>query len=375
MSRIGPRVTGTQRDATTRASGEEAASPIGAATVKRSTQRRPKRQKPVWVTTAIEVHKRFGEVGGGVSAKAIAFSMFASLLPLLIVGIAVIGFISHSNANFASDAIDKLGLTGSSADTFKSAITASDKNRAATSVIGFLSLLWTGMGLVTAIKAGGDRAWQLADSAFKSLARVAAWLIGLLVLGGAVVASSAFIRFLPGILAPVLLLTGLVVGIALFWWTGWILTAVRLPGATHRPGALVCGTLFYLVTTFGTTYLSGQIAKSSAAFGVIGGIIAILAWFALLGQLIVYSSVVNVVLHERKHGTVTASVSAPALPSSIAAPAPVPPFEASRGGLITPTVKGPSRVKQLLGRIRGRADESEVEVEGEREMKAKARRR
>ena len=324
-----------------------------------------RRKKPAWLVTTLEVHKRFGEVGGDTSAKAIAFSMFASLLPLLIVGIAVIGFISHSNANFAGDAITKLGLTGSSADTFRSAISASENNRAATSIIGFLSLLWTGMGLVSAIKAGGDRAWQLADSAASSLARVAAWLIGLLVLGGAVVASSAFIRFLPGILAPVLLLTGLFVGIALFWWTGWILTAVRLPPSSHRPGALVCGTLFYVITTFGTTYLSSQIAKSSAAFGVIGGIVAILAWFALLGRLLVYSAVINVVLHERQYGTVTANVSAPALPSSVSHPSPMPPYDSNRSGLISPTEHKKSKVQQLLAKVRKRPPEDDaVPVEG-----------
>ena len=184
--------------------------------------------------------------------------------------------------------------------------------------------------------------------------------IGLLVLGGIVVASSAFIRFLPGVLAPLLLLTGLFVGIALFWWTGWILTAVRLPGKSHRPGALVCGTLFYLVTTFGTTYLSSQIAKSSAAFGVIGGIIAILAWFALLGQLIVYSSVINVVVHEGTYGTATAAVLIPVLPESIVRPAPPrPPFNATRAGLIRPTDDAPSKLSRLVARFH-RHDEDDA---------------
>jgi len=163
----------------------------------------------------------------------------------------------------------------------------------------------------------------------------------------------------------VLLLTGLFVGIALFWWTGWILTAVRLPPSSHRPGALVCGTLFYVITTFGTTYLSSQIAKSSAAFGVIGGIIAILAWFALLGRLLVYSAVINVVLHERQYGTVTASVSAPALPSSVSHPSPMPPYDSNRAGLISPTEHKKSKVQQLLAKARKRPPEDDAApVEG-----------
>jgi uncharacterized BrkB/YihY/UPF0761 family membrane protein len=307
--------------------------------------------KPSWVKTVVTVQRRYGEVGGDASSKAIAFSMFASVLPLLLVGIAVIGFVSHSRANFADDAIAKLGLTGSSADSFKQAMTASENNRAATSIVGFVTLLWTGLGLVKSIKRGGDRAWQLAGGAVSGVARTFVWLVGLAVLSGAVVASSAFIRFLPAVLAPLLLLSGLVVGICLFWWTGWILTEVRLPARSHRPGAIVCGALFFVITTFGTTYLSGQIAKSSAAFGVIGGIIAVLAWFALIGRLFVYSAVINVVMHERAYGTTTATMSIPAMPATLARPAPAPPFDGTRGGLIRPSARRPSGLKRLAARF------------------------
>ncbi len=79
---------------------------------------------------------RAREIRGSSLAKSVAFSVFASLLPLLVVGVSVVGFIAHGQDDFASKVIERLGLTGSAADLFTDAIAASADARATTSVIG-----------------------------------------------------------------------------------------------------------------------------------------------------------------------------------------------------------------------------------------------
>ena len=56
------------------------------------------------------------------------------------------------------------------------------------------------------------------------------------------------------------------------------------------------------------------VASSSALYGSIGVVFAVLAWLFLLGRLLVYAATLNVVLWERRHGTVTVEMSAPNLP-------------------------------------------------------------
>jgi hypothetical protein len=49
-------------------------------------------------------------------------------------------------------------------------------------------------------------------------------------------------------------------------------------------------------------------------------VFAILAWLFFFGRLVVYSTVLNVVLWERTHGTVTIDLEVPSLPGREAEP-------------------------------------------------------
>ena len=60
---------------------------------------------------ALDVQDRYRELHGGEMASAITLSAFLSLLPLLLVGIAVLGFFSAaSSKDLAKEAVDRLGL-------------------------------------------------------------------------------------------------------------------------------------------------------------------------------------------------------------------------------------------------------------------------
>jgi hypothetical protein len=54
-------------------------------------------------------------------------------------------------------------------------------------------------------------------------------------------------------------------------------------------------------------------------------VFAVLAWLLLFGRLVVYSAVVEVVMWERRHGTVQLTIEAPARPG-------VAPVSATRAG-------------------------------------------
>ncbi len=69
-------------------------------------------------------------------------------------------------------------------------------------------------------------------------------------------------------------------------------------------------------------------ASSSALYGSIGIIFAIVAWLLFFGRLIVYTASLNVVLWERGHGTVTVELRGPSLPGAA-------PSGATRSGEMT----------------------------------------
>src|SRR5436190_18708431 len=110
------------------------------------------RQRWRWFDVTMAVKNRFDELEGGVVAAAVTLSMFVSLFPALLVGTAVVGYIANGNVDLANDVISRLGLTGTAADVMREAISSAQNSRRAASIIGFVGLAWSALGVVLAIQ-------------------------------------------------------------------------------------------------------------------------------------------------------------------------------------------------------------------------------
>src|SRR5690606_5395573 len=103
---------------------------------------------------ALRVQERFTEIGGTALANGIAMQGFLSLFPLLILAVAVIGYLATDDVAFTEDLIDSLGLPsdGDLADDLRNAIDTAKDSKGTTGAIGLASLLWTGLGVVAALQ-------------------------------------------------------------------------------------------------------------------------------------------------------------------------------------------------------------------------------
>ena len=138
---------------------------------------------------------------------------------------------------------------------------------------------------------------------------------------------------LPDVARPLVsvlvILLGVLVEGAFFLWTFWALGDHRVPLRALVPGAVVGAMGLEVLKIGATVYLPRLIAGSSALYGPLGVVLALLAWFALFARLIVYASTTNTVLYEARAGTVGLEIRAPKLDSSV-------PLEADRGGAVKP---------------------------------------
>lgn len=268
------------------------------------------------VGTVLEVQKRFGELHGGYLASALTLATFLSVFPLILVAIAVLGFVSVNNTHVTSDIISNLGLRGSAAQSITDAIRAAEHSRRATSVIGVLGLLWTGLGVVTATQLALDAVWQRTGRTIKDRGIGVLWLAGSGVLMAVSFAISSGLNFLPGLLAPLVLVVGAAYDVGQFLFTFKVLGRTEPVGwRALLPGAIAGGIGLQALKAFGSFYLPRAVHGSSQLYGpLLGVIFAILAWLFLFGRLIVYSAVLNVILWEREHGTHTAIIDLPQLP-------------------------------------------------------------
>jgi membrane protein len=280
-----------------------------------------------WLDATLNVHERFGEIGGGPLSSSIALATFLSLFPLLLVGISVIGFLSAGNTDFTSDVISKLGLQGKAAEVVENAIGTAEDSKQAASIIGLVGLLWGGLAVVGAMLAAFNAAWQVLGRGLLDRAFALAWFIAAGSLFLVTVALGPALSWLPGLLVPANIVLGMVLTTVLFCWTYSTLGNNSAGWRVHLPGALVVAAGFEVLKVVGSVYLPRLISGSSALYGSIGVVFAILAWLAIYARLIVYGAALNVVRYEASAGTVTVELEVPRIDGEV-------PLTATRGGAV-----------------------------------------
>jgi membrane protein len=259
----------------------------------------------------LRVTERFGAVGGGPLSASIALSTFLSLFPLLLVGIAVIGFLSSGDADFTARVVEDLGLRGRSAEAVTDAIAAAEDSRQAATVIGLAGLLWSGLGVVGALQTAINAAWQETGRGLLDRLVAVRWLAGAGLLFVASAGLGRLVALLPGWAVPLTLLLGLGVSTVLFTWTFATLGHTHVGWRAHLPGAVLVAMGFELLKVVGAVWVPRAVASSSALYGSIGVVFAVLAWLLLYGRLIVYGAVVNVLRYESERGTDEATIEVP----------------------------------------------------------------
>jgi membrane protein len=223
----------------------------------------------------------------------------------------VVGFISSNSADFSASLIEHLGLQGRAAEVVQDVIDTAETSRRTASIIGILGLAWAGLGVVGALQSACNAAWQTTGRGLVDRAVAAAWLLG----AGALFLATTFlgpvIGLVPASLAALVVGAGIVLTTALFVWTFSFLGNQSLPWRAHLHGAVLIAAGFEVLKVIGTVFLPRAVARSSALYGVIGVVFAVLAWLLIYARLIVYGIVLNVMRWEAERGTVTAEIQVP----------------------------------------------------------------
>jgi membrane protein len=245
-----------------------------------------------WIDLAVAVQRRFGEERGANLAAAISMRGFLALFPVVVLAISVVGFIGGNPATVAEDIVNELGLSGSAADTITEAVRTAQRTKVASSVIGIVGLLWTGTGLAASLTAAWNQTWRIPGGGFRGRLFGFAWLGGGLVLFGAALALLALVGG-DGALPELALVGGFVVDTLLFLWTAWVLPTRRIPWRAMLPAAIVGAVCIEVLKLVGALVIPGIVSRSSALYGTIGAVFALLVWFLVLGRVVVYVTLIE----------------------------------------------------------------------------------
>lgn len=285
-----------------------------------------------WLKTTLAVHERVGETNGGATASAATVMFFVALFPLILVVIAVVGFLASGDATVADDIIDQVGLTGQAATQVRDAIDTAQDSRRAASVIGVAGLLWSGLGVTSALALAIRTPWQRKPEGMKGKLSGLEWVLGGAVTFGGAIAAGALLNRTPeavprAVTSVGLVLVGLLLELAFFLWTFWVLGDRRAGWRAFVPGAIAGALGFEVLKLVGTVAVPRMVASSSALYGPLGVVFAILAWLTLFCRLVVYASALNAVRWEEVHGFTTLEIKAVRFEGEV-------PVTADRGGAV-----------------------------------------
>ena len=300
-----------------------------------------------WLGRVLDVHERVGEVNGGSVSSSVTLTFFVALFPLALAAIAIVGFLAAGDADVTEKIIDNLSLTGAAADLVTDAIeTAADSRRAA-SIVGFVGLLWAGLGVTNAVALAVRAPWQLQGRRRRRAGQgrdVAARFgparrRG----GGARLAAQRAARRGPARSCRC--------------WSSSSGCSSRAASSSGRSGPSAtsgcrCGRSSPARSSAPSDSRSSSSVPPSTCRASSPGprrstdrsasCSRILAWLALFARLMVYASATNTVLYEARAGTVGLEIRAPKLDSSV-------PLEADRGGAVKPREAHAARMTESRG--------------------------
>lgn len=223
------------------------------------------------------------------------------MFPVLLLALAVLGFLTQGRDDATNQIIAQLGLTNDNAQALRSGLQSAQQSKSTTSIIGVLGLLWSATAVPAAIQYAISATWNTPDRALRARAIGILWGIGgfiILALSFAASGISSWAHL--GVFSSVLsILLGWILGIAFWLWMFIALGDRRLSWKTYVPGAIL-GTVGIEALKLVLAIVPSLVSQPSATYGPLGIALGLFVVIVIIGKLIVYASVTNYICHSEK---------------------------------------------------------------------------
>jgi membrane protein len=228
---------------------------------------------------------RFIELGAFDRSMALAGQAFAALLPLLI----VCGTTAPGD-DLANELIDRYRLSGSAADTLRTAVAQPPDT--GISAIGVVLLVISALSFTRALQRLYVNAWRLEKLGVRGNGWGLAWL-------------ALFVGFwslqpvIVGVFDGVVAFTVSIALSTLLWlWTPWLLVARRIAWRRLLPQAFLTTVGLAGVTIAAAIYLPRAFASASEQFGILGVAFTLLSLLFALSFVLVAAAALGATLVE-----------------------------------------------------------------------------
>lgn len=258
--------------------------------------------------TALRVQDRYKEDAADQFAAAIGFFGFLSVFPLMLIAVAVAGFVLRGDPAAQNELVGTIvdAIPGFAAaigdDRLGELVDSITQNAGAIGAVGAVTLLLSGLRVVNAAMTATQRVFRVdveVSGVKVKLRQVGALTgLGLIALAGAAATAALGVAVRVDVTSAMAVLAtvasvalSVLLDLVLFLVAYRVLAAGEGPGFRRLwPGALLAAIAWTGLKAFGATYVSGQVAKADELYGVFGGVIALLLLFYLAGRIYLYGA-------------------------------------------------------------------------------------
>jgi YihY family inner membrane protein len=251
------------------------------------------------------VVKKYGDDNGGVLVSNLAYSVFVSIFPLLLILTTILGLVASVSPSVRTQVLNAVAgqvpligktLTGNVHQLQRSSIIGL--------VVGFVVLIWGASGLAQAGLFTMAQVWNLPGPARPGyVQRLGRAMLFIALLGGGVIVTTGLASLntyvLKGFWAVILagVLTA-AFNVGMYVGAFRALTPKGVPTRRLLPGTITGGICWTVLQVLGT-WLVHHFLHSDSLYGVFGTVLGLLAWIYLAVQVTVYCAEINVVLSRR----------------------------------------------------------------------------
>jgi membrane protein len=279
-----------------------------------------------WLRHVVDAWALLQRNNGNQYAAAITYFSFLALFPLLLLAVAITGFVLHSHPALEQDFFANVTskVPGEFGRTLKSSLRTAIEQRTGVGIVGLVGVLLTGLGWIANLRQAIDGVWGRAPAKRSFIGgRVANLLVlaglglgvvvslGLTVVGTALtdqILTALSLDDIPGfhLLLKVLgVLLAIAGDMVIFWWLLIRLPQADVPKRIALKGALLASIGFEVLKIVGT-YTIAHTANSPTA-GPFAGILAVLIWIQLVARFMLFACAWTATLTIEYRGIVAAN--------------------------------------------------------------------
>ena len=267
-----------------------------------------------------ELYQRYRRQNATVLAGHLAFRSFLFILPVMVLMVAIAGFLRARGFDVSGELGGKLGLSTSLSHTVSDGADQASRGWAPLGFSALLAVAVTGSGLLSAFNYCFAQAWGLDAVRIPHRLSLTPKFVGSLITMVLLVAFVGTLRHL-GLVASFggIGAAMVVVGLA-FFAVASILPHRSTAPQWLLPGSIAAPLAITGLQVFANYYLPDKVARSSSLYGSLGVAVTVLFYLYLLGNIIVGSALVNAVWWDHFHGPATSARELAKLPEPPAPP-------------------------------------------------------